>query len=161
DRVERSGFEGRTREVGPEQITAVSGSLQHFLREVDPDRGRELSRAEAGADADVQDPSPAKFRSHPVQPLPPVDPRVDPGVPRGGGWRHSDLGGNEYLDYCRSFRPQILGHGHPLVVNALRDVLDATGTTMLGTPHGREADYAERLLRIFKPEELVHYTDAG
>src|SRR5207237_3589331 len=83
DRVERSGFEGRTREVGPEQITAVSGSLQHFLREVDPDRGRELSRAEAGADADVQDPSPATFRSNPVQPLPLVDPGVDPVVPRG------------------------------------------------------------------------------
>src|SRR5205814_9372196 len=53
------------------------------LREVDPGRGRELSRAEAGADADVQAPSPAKFRSSPVQPRPLVDRRVDPVGPRG------------------------------------------------------------------------------
>src|SRR5436190_19974490 len=83
DRVERSDLEGRTREVGPEQIAAVSGSRQHFTREIDADRGRELSRGEAGADADVQDSRPADLRSNPVQPLAFVDSRVDPIVPRG------------------------------------------------------------------------------
>src|SRR5439155_20076908 len=44
DRIERSDLEGRTREVGPDQIAAVSGSRQHFPRELHADRGPELAR---------------------------------------------------------------------------------------------------------------------
>src|SRR5437667_11285527 len=77
------------------------------------------------------------------------------------GCRLWDLDGNEYLDYCLSFGPLLLGHGHPRIVKALRDVLDSTGTTMLGTPHELEAAYAERLLRIFKPEGLMRFTVSG
>ena len=80
---------------------------------------------------------------------------------RARGCRLWDLDGNEYIDYCLSFGPLILGHGHPRVVKALRDVLDSTGTTMLGTPHELEAAYAERLLRIFKPEGLMRFTVSG
>src|SRR5207302_7935618 len=57
---------------------------------------------------------------------------------RARGCRLWDLDGNEYIDYCLSFGPLILGHGHPRIVKALRDVLDSTGTTMLGTPHELE-----------------------
>lgn len=72
-----------------------------------------------------------------------------------------DLDGNAYVDYCLSFGPLILGHGHPRVMKAIRDVLTATGTTMLGTPHELEATMAERLLRIFRPDGRLRFTVSG
>jgi len=72
-----------------------------------------------------------------------------------------DLDGNEYIDYCLSFGPLILGHGHPRVMKAIRDSLDSAGTTMFGTPHELEATYAERLLRIFRPDGKMRFTMSG
>jgi len=58
---------------------------------------------------------------------------------RGRGSAVWDLDGNEYVDYCLSFGPLILGHGHPRVMKAIRDSLLSAGTTMFGTPHELEA----------------------
>ena len=77
------------------------------------------------------------------------------------GCRLWDLDGNEYIDYCLSFGPLILGHGHPRVMKAIRDVLTSAGTTMFGTPHELEATYAERLLRIFHPDGKMCFTMSG
>ncbi|MGI0150039.1 MAG: aspartate aminotransferase family protein, partial [Thermoplasmata archaeon] len=64
-------------------------------------------------------------------------------------------------DYCLSFGPLILGHGHPRVMKAIRDVLASAGTTMFGTPHELEATLAERLLRIFRPDGRLRFTVSG
>src|SRR2546422_1016957 len=72
-----------------------------------------------------------------------------------------DLDGNEYIDYCLSYGPRILGHGQPRVMKAIRDSLDSAGTTMFGTPHELEATYAERLLRIFRPDGKMRFTMSG
>ncbi|HWM53675.1 MAG TPA: glutamate-1-semialdehyde 2,1-aminomutase [Thermoplasmata archaeon] len=77
------------------------------------------------------------------------------------GCRLWDLDGNEYIDYCLSFGPLILGHGHPRVLKAIRDSLELAGTTMFGTPHELEATYAERLLRIFRPDGKMRFTMSG
>src|SRR5437870_1588310 len=77
------------------------------------------------------------------------------------GCRLWDLDGNEYIDYCLSFGPLILGHGHPRVMRAIRDTLQSAGTTMFGTPHELEATYAERLLRIFRPDGQMRFTMSG
>ncbi|OLD08622.1 MAG: hypothetical protein AUJ09_00765 [Firmicutes bacterium 13_1_40CM_3_65_11] len=77
------------------------------------------------------------------------------------GCRLWDLDGNEYIDYCLSFGPLILGHGHPRVMRAIRDSLESAGTTMFGTPHELEATYAERLLRIFRPDGKMRFTMSG
>ena len=77
------------------------------------------------------------------------------------GCRLWDLDGNEYIDYCLSFGPLILGHGHPRVMKAIRDSLESAGTTMFGTPHELEATYAERLLRIFRPDGKLRFTMSG
>lgn len=77
------------------------------------------------------------------------------------GCRLWDLDGNAYIDYCLSFGPLILGHGHPRVMKAIRDVLASTGTTMFGTPHELEATMAERLLRIFRPDGKLRFTVSG
>jgi glutamate-1-semialdehyde 2,1-aminomutase len=80
---------------------------------------------------------------------------------KANGCRLWDLDGNEYVDYCLSFGPLILGHGHPRVMKAIRDSLQAAGTTMFGTPHELEATYAERLLRIFRPDGKLRFTMSG
>src|SRR3989475_631815 len=77
------------------------------------------------------------------------------------GCRLWDLDGNEYIDYCLSFGPLVLGHGHPRVMKAIRDSLQSAGTTMFGTPHELEATYAERLLRIFRPDGRMRFTMSG
>src|SRR5256886_3034792 len=77
------------------------------------------------------------------------------------GSRLWDLDGNEYIDYCLSFGPLILGHGHPRVMKAIRDSLLSAGTTMFGTPHELEAAYAEYLLRIFRPDGKLRFTGSG
>jgi glutamate-1-semialdehyde 2,1-aminomutase len=77
------------------------------------------------------------------------------------GCRLWDLDGNEYVDYCLSFGPLILGHGHPRVMKAIRDSLRSAGTTMFGTPHELEATYAEYLLRIFRPNGRLRFTVSG
>jgi len=77
------------------------------------------------------------------------------------GCRLWDLDGNEYIDYCLSFGPLILGHGHLRVMKAIRDSLQSAGTTMFGTPHELEATYAERLLRIFRPDGKMRFTMSG
>src|SRR3989441_2689622 len=74
------------------------------------------------------------------------------------GCRLWDLDGNEYIDYCLSFGPLILGHGHPRVMKAIRDSLLSAGTTMFGTPHELEAAYAEYLLRVFRPDGKLRFT---
>src|SRR5437899_7680949 len=77
------------------------------------------------------------------------------------GCRLWDLDGNEYIDYCLSSGPLILGHGHPRVMRAIRESLESAGTTMFGTPHELEATYAERLLRIFRPDGRMRFTMSG
>jgi len=80
---------------------------------------------------------------------------------KANGCRLWDLDGNEYIDYCLSFGPLILGHGHPRVMKAIQDVLASTGTTMLGTPHELEATFGERLLKIFQPDGRLRFTVSG
>jgi glutamate-1-semialdehyde 2,1-aminomutase len=80
---------------------------------------------------------------------------------RAKGCRLWDLDENEYVDYCLAFGPLILGHGHPRVLKAIRDVLSSAGTTIFGTPHELEAAYAERLLRIFRPDGKLRFTVSG
>ncbi len=80
---------------------------------------------------------------------------------RARGARLWDLDGNEYIDYCLSFGPLILGHSHPRVMKAIHEALASAGTTMFGTPHELEATYAERLLRIFRPDGKLRFTVSG
>ncbi len=72
-----------------------------------------------------------------------------------------DLDGNDYVDVMLCFGPLILGHGHPRVLEAIREQLDADGTPIFGAPHENEARMAERLKRIFPFAESVRYTNSG
>jgi glutamate-1-semialdehyde 2,1-aminomutase len=80
---------------------------------------------------------------------------------RAKGSKLYDVDGNEYIDYCLSFGPLILGHGHPEVVGAIRKQLEESGTTIYGTPHELEMRMAERITTVVPCAESVRFTNSG
>ena len=72
-----------------------------------------------------------------------------------------DLDGNEYIDYMLCFGPLILGHGHPRVVQAIRDQIERDGTVIFGAPHELEARMIERLKRLFPFADAGRFTNSG
>ncbi len=78
---------------------------------------------------------------------------------KGAGAKVTDADGNEYVDFCGSWGPLILGHAHPAVVEA------ATAALQDGLSFGacckREIDLAERVLDAFPEFERVRFVSSG
>ena len=80
-------------------------------------------------------------------------------VERGEGSRIWDVDGNEYIDYLLGYGPLILGHAHPVLVEAVRRQLNLG--SMYGIPHRLEFEVAELLAEIFPGIEMVRYSSSG
>jgi glutamate-1-semialdehyde 2,1-aminomutase len=80
---------------------------------------------------------------------------------RASGARLWDVDGREYLDYCLAFGPQIAGHGHPRVQEAIARELARAGTTIFGAPSRLEFEMAERLAHLLPSAEMVRFTNSG
>lgn len=85
------------------------------------------------------------------------------GVPRfirrGEGARLFDEDGNSYIDYVGSWGPLLLGHRHPEVIAALRDVLEVG--TSFGAPTEREIELAELIREAVPSMEMVRLVNSG
>ena len=85
------------------------------------------------------------------------------GVPRfiesAKGARIRDVDGNEYIDYVGSWGPMILGHSHPKILKAVRDVM-SSGTSF-GAPTPRESDLAEAIRRALPSVQKVRMVSSG
>jgi glutamate-1-semialdehyde 2,1-aminomutase len=80
-------------------------------------------------------------------------------VTRGeGAWIH-DTEGRAYVDYVLSWGPLILGHAHPVLVNALREQLPRG--TSYGAPTEGEVELAERIVRLVPAVEMVRLVSSG
>jgi glutamate-1-semialdehyde 2,1-aminomutase len=78
---------------------------------------------------------------------------------RGVGSRLIDLDGNEYIDCAMGFGAHLLGHAHPVVVEAIREAVgDGTG---YGTPHLREVRLAELLAGAIPCAGKVTFCNSG
>jgi len=75
------------------------------------------------------------------------------------GSRFTDLDGNEYVDFCLSWGPLILGHAHPAVVEAVREA--ATRGLSFGACHLGEADLSAAILEGFPDFERVRLVNSG
>ena len=80
-------------------------------------------------------------------------------IQRGQGSKIYDIDGNEYIDYVAAWGPLILGHAHPLV-------LEAVGSTMLdgtsfGAPTAQETELAEILINAVPSIEKVRVVSSG
>lgn len=78
---------------------------------------------------------------------------------RGQGSKLYDIDGNEYVDCGIGFGSHILGHAHPLVVEAAQQAIaDGTG---YGTPHLREVELAELLAEAIPCGDKVTFCNSG
>lgn len=79
---------------------------------------------------------------------------------RGGHGAHlTDVDGNTYIDYVLGWGPDIIGHGHPRLVEAIRDQI-ALGATY-GSGHEYEYLAAEAVLRAYPDFDRVLWSNSG
>lgn len=80
-------------------------------------------------------------------------------ISRAEGSQIWDLDGNRYTDFHLAFGSLLVGHSHPVLVEALRDQL---GRGSLYSLPGADVVYlAEELVRRFAPIEQVRFCNSG
>ncbi|MHC4944349.1 MAG: glutamate-1-semialdehyde 2,1-aminomutase [Planctomycetota bacterium] len=82
-----------------------------------------------------------------------------PVIQSGKGAILTDIDGNEYIDLVGSWGPLILGHGHPAVIEAVRDALDRG--TSFGAPTEMEAELARLIVEIVPSVDRVRLVNSG
>ncbi len=80
-------------------------------------------------------------------------------VERGEGPYLFDTEGRRYTDYVLSWGPLILGHAHPVVMEAVADQLHRG--TSYGAPTAAEVELAERIVRLVPGVEMVRLVNSG
>jgi len=80
-------------------------------------------------------------------------------VARGEGAYLIDTEGKRYIDHIMSWGPLVLGHAHPILVEALERQL--TLGTSYGAPTEAEVEMAERLVRLVPSMEMLRLVSSG
>jgi glutamate-1-semialdehyde 2,1-aminomutase len=80
-------------------------------------------------------------------------------VARGDGAYLVDTSGNRYLDYVQSWGASILGHAHPVLVEAVQRA--AADGTSFGAPTAREVELAEAVADRVDSVEKVRLVSSG
>lgn len=75
------------------------------------------------------------------------------------GDRITDVDGNEMIDYVCSWGPGILGHAHPLVLEAVKDACDQG--LSFGAPTTREVELAELIAELVPSMEVSRLVNSG
>ena len=78
---------------------------------------------------------------------------------RGEGAYLFDVDGNSYIDYVGSWGPMILGHSNPVIINAVKSVLDKG--LGFGAPTQIETSLAKKVCQIMPSIELVRMVSSG
>jgi glutamate-1-semialdehyde 2,1-aminomutase len=82
-----------------------------------------------------------------------------PFLVRAQGAHLWDADGNRYLDYFGSWGPMILGHAHPLVVEAIQQAAERGAS--FGASTAAEADLAELVIRAVRSIEKLRFVSSG
>ncbi len=84
----------------------------------------------------------------------------DPVVVASGSGSHiTDVDGNEYIDYCGSWGPLILGHAHPAVVEAVTQA--ASRGLTYGTTTEAEGELARMVCESVPSIDMVRFVSSG
>lgn len=75
------------------------------------------------------------------------------------GSKISDIDGNEYIDYCLAYGPNILGHAHPKIKAAIIAQLDKGW--LYGTPSELEVRLAERIAGHYPSIDMLRFVSTG
>lgn len=71
----------------------------------------------------------------------------------------TDVDGKRYIDYVGGWGPMILGHGHPIVLDAIERCLHEG--VCFGTPHPAEIALAEKVCELMPAIEMVRMVNSG
>lgn len=80
-------------------------------------------------------------------------------IARGEGALMFDEDGRKYVDFCMAWGPNILGHAHPAVIEAVTRA--AKDGLAFGTCHRHEPQLAELVLEAFAPADRVRFVVSG
>ena len=80
-------------------------------------------------------------------------------ISKAKGSKIYDVDGNEYIDYHLAFGPVVLGHGHPGVVNAVKDQL-STGI-IYGLSNELEVEVAKKIKTHVPSAQMVRFCNSG
>lgn len=80
-------------------------------------------------------------------------------IKKGYGPRMQDEDGNEFIDYCMSWGPLILGHADPDVISAIRKT--AKNGTSFGTSNKFEVQLAKLIVDRFPSIDMVRFVNSG
>lgn len=78
---------------------------------------------------------------------------------RGEGCKIYDVDGNEYIDFCNSWGPLILGHTHPDVVARVHETINK-GLTF-GTPHELSYQLGKTIIDHHRYIEMIRFVSSG
>ena len=78
---------------------------------------------------------------------------------KGQGCRITDEDGNEFVDFCGSWGPLILGHAHPAIISAVTET--AANGTSFGAPTRLENELAELILSNNRYLEKIRFVSSG
>ena len=78
---------------------------------------------------------------------------------RGLGAYLYDVDGNSYIDYVGSWGPMILGHANPVIIDAVKAVLD--NGLGFGAPTAIETSLAKKVCQLVPSIELVRMVSSG
>src|ERR1700744_224004 len=80
-------------------------------------------------------------------------------IERGKGSHIWDADGNEFIDYCCSWGPLILGHAHPAVVAKVNET--AAKGLSFGAPTQLENELADLIIRNHPHIEKIRFVSSG
>lgn len=80
-------------------------------------------------------------------------------IKKGDGYKIWDEDGNEFIDFCASWGPLILGHNHPAIYRKVVDALQ--NGTSFGAPTALENELAELILSRNKFIEKIRFVSSG
>jgi glutamate-1-semialdehyde 2,1-aminomutase len=80
-------------------------------------------------------------------------------IEKGDGSHIWDADGNEFIDFCCSWGPLILGHNHPAVRNKVMEVMQKGMS--FGAPTALENDLAELILNNNRFIEKIRFVSSG
>ena len=80
-------------------------------------------------------------------------------IERANGSRIEDADGNRYVDWVCSWGAIILGHAHPVIVEAVRGA--AARGTSFGAPTEGEVELAERIADVVPSIEMLRLVNSG
>jgi glutamate-1-semialdehyde 2,1-aminomutase len=80
-------------------------------------------------------------------------------IERGKGAHIWDADGNEFIDYCGSWGPLILGHANEKVINAIKKTVE--NGSSFGAPTALENELAELILSNNKYIQKIRFVSSG